>query len=444
MGRACSWVVAGAILLGGCAQVVDKRAFLAELITLCAGVNERLENVDPTAEPGRVAAQLEGLVEDARSRKTPEEDREALDRMLSALEDSARKFRVAEESREQEGGAHDAALEEASDSLESADRAAQAYGMPPLDTCDEVVAGETPTASPEPTATESVSGWREVGDARIARQQVAAAVVEGTIWVVGGLEENNATARVEGYDPAVDAWKAGPDLPIPLHHAMAVSYRGELVVLGGWQPQGSDLTAVISDRVFALRSGVWVELPRLNQPRAAGAAAVVDDRIVVVGGQADGQLLATTELFDGTRWRDGADIPTPREHLAAAAEGSHLYAVGGRALSADTNTAALERYDPATDRWEQLPPMPTPRGSLAATVVDGRLIAVGGEEPTAVLGTVQAYDIASSTWSELAPLPTARHGLGVGAVGTTLYAINGATKPTHAQSSATVEVLDFV
>ena len=123
------------------------------------------------------------------------------------------------------------------------------------------------------------------------------------------------------------------------------------------------------------------ELPSLNRPRAAGAAAVVGDRIVVVGGQADGRLVDTTEVFDGKRWRVGANIPTPREHLAAVSDGHFVYAVGGRALSPDKNSAALERYDPATDKWQRLPDMPTARGGLGAAIADGHLLAVGGETP---------------------------------------------------------------
>jgi non-specific serine/threonine protein kinase len=252
------------------------------------------------------------------------------------------------------------------------------------------------------------------------------------------------TTRVEGYEPAINTWKAGPDLPIPLHHAMAVTYHDELIVLGGWQADGSNLTAITSNHVFALRSGQWVELPNLLQPRAAGAAAVVGDNIVVVGGQdANGKLIATTEIFDGTRWRSAAPIPTPREHLAAASDGSYLYAVGGRALSADQITAALERYDPSANRWEQLPAMPTARGSLGAAIVDNRLIVVGGEQPISVNDTVEAFDIITKTWTELPPLHTARHGLGVAAVGTSIYALNGAARPSHTHSTTTAEVLAF-
>ena len=117
-------------------------------------------------------------------------------------------------------------------------------------------------------------------------------VVDGTIWVVGGLGKGSiATDRVEGYDPVINSWKSAPDLPARLHHEMAVNYKDELVVMGGWIPQGSDQSALVSDQVYALRNGEWVRLPPLRTPRAAGAAAVVGDKIVVVGGQDDSKLI---------------------------------------------------------------------------------------------------------------------------------------------------------
>ena len=91
---------------------------------------------------------------------------------------------------------------------------------------------------------------------------------------------------------------------------------------------------------------------------------MVGDKIVVVGGQADGKLVPQTEVFDGERWTDVADMPTPREHLGAASDGRYLYAVGGRALSADKNSRAVERYDPAEDSWSSWRSMPKPTGSV--------------------------------------------------------------------------------
>ena len=295
--------------------------------------------------------------------------------------------------------------------------------------------------APASPTVDPTAAWRALAPAPTARQQVATTVADGTIWVLGGLTDTGATTVVEGYDPAINLWKSGFDLPVPLHHAMAVTYRGEVVVLGGWQPEGADLTAVTSNRVFVQRGQGWEELPAMRGARAAGAAVVVGDEIVVTGGQADGKLVPTTEVFDGTRWRTRAPLPTPREHLAMVADGTYAYAIGGRELSADRNTAAFERYDPATRRWERLPDLPSPRGGIGATVADGRIVVLGGEDPTRVIGTVDAYDLRSGTWSSLPEMGTPRHGMAVGSVGNTVYALDGAAKPSHSASTATGEAL---
>jgi N-acetylneuraminic acid mutarotase len=213
-------------------------------------------------------------------------------------------------------------------------------------------------------------------------------------------------------------------------------------VLGGFVP-GAELTSGQSNKVYALRGDKWKALPPMNHPRAAAAAAVVGDKIVVVGGQANGKLVSQTEVFDGTSWKDVKPMPTPREHLSAASDGRYLYAVGGRDLSADKNAGALERYDPASDTWTTLKAMPKATGSVGAAYVAGQVVALGGEGTTSVSNTVQAYDVKSETWSQLTPLPTGRHGVAVTALKDSLYAIGGATTAGHVQSTAEADVLDF-
>jgi N-acetylneuraminic acid mutarotase len=287
--------------------------------------------------------------------------------------------------------------------------------------------------------TQPTPPWRSLPDAPTARLMAAGTVLGGKIWIMGGLRNGTALTTVESYDPRTGAWETGPSLPVALHHAAAATYHGEVVVLGGT----NDSVANGSNKVFALRGGNWVELPPLIHARAAPAAAVVGDKLVVVGGQNAKQLVAQTEVFDGSSWKDAANMPTPREHLAAVSDGTYLYAIGGRLLSADTNSAALERFDPAAGSWTQLAGMPTPRGSYGATYIDGRILALGGEEPTTVLNVAEMYDIAVGKWSTLPPMPTPRHAEVVATVGNTVYVIGGANRPTHEGPIATVEALDF-
>jgi Kelch motif len=449
------WIAAGTLItLVGCSGGLSgsppssegqKETFVRQLVEFCAGVNRNLANVDPQDEPKRVADQLDGFVKQARAQPVPDQEKDVFDDLVSAMTASAAKFRNAAAALEAgDAGKADAAGKLATEELQRADRAATQYGMPHLTDCDKTLHPSASPTSPAYSPTDQPPvAWRSAPEMPVAVQQGASAVVDGAVWVAGGLSGGRAVAKVQGYDPVIDGWKFGPDLPIPLHHAMAVNYGDQLVVLGGWTPRGGQLLGAASDRVFVLSGSSWAELPRLNRPRAAGAAAVVGGKIVVVGGQADKKLVPTTEVFDGSAWRDAAEIPTPREHLAGAAYGSYLYAVGGRRLSADKNLAALEQYDLKHNTWKRLPPMPTARGGLAAAVVDRRLIAVGGEYPTTVAGTVEAYDIASSAWSALPPLSMARHGLTAAANGRSLYAVGGAAKPAHTTATPTMETLTF-
>ena len=192
--------------------------------------------------------------------------------------------------------------------------------------------------------------WRSLPNAPTPRLMTAWAVLNDKIWIMGGLRNGVALQTVESYDPRTGAWQAQPSLPVPLHHAAAATYRGEVVVLGG---ASGDLTQA-SNKVFALRGGNWVELPNLTHARAATAAAVVGDKLVVAGGQNAKQLVPQTEVFDGSSWHDAANMPTPREHLAAVSDGTYVYTVGGRFLSSDKNSAALERFDPRSGEMDQV------------------------------------------------------------------------------------------
>jgi serine/threonine protein kinase/N-acetylneuraminic acid mutarotase len=287
--------------------------------------------------------------------------------------------------------------------------------------------------------TQPTPPWHSLPDAPTARLMMASAVLNNKIWIMGGLQNGTALTTVESYDPRTGAWQNEPSLPVPLHHAAAATYHGEVVILGG----SGDTIANGSNKVFALRGSNWVELPPLTHARAAPAAAVVGDKLVVVGGQNAKQLVGQTEVFDGSSWKDAAALPTPREHLAAVSDGAYLYAIGGRMLSSDTNSAALERFDPESGSWTKLTGMPTPRGSFGAAYIDGRIVALGGEEPTTVLNVAEMYDIADGKWSTLPPMPTPRHAEVVATVGNTVYCIGGANRPTHEGPIATVEALNF-
>ena len=311
----------------------------------------------------------------------------------------------------------------------------------------------TPAASGSPKPPAQTTGWQLGSASPFPVQQLHAAVLDGRIWLAGGLTgstaaTDKATDKTEYYDTALHLWSSGPNLPFPVHHAMMVYYRNQLWLIGGFLPQGPNLEAAASNKVLFLDAakGRWVEGPPLHHARTAAAAVVVGNQIVVVGGRTGGKSpgeVAQTEIFNGKSWHDAANIPVPGDHLAAVTDGTYVYAIGGRTLEPTANHDAVQRFDPATNQWTQLTPMPAANSDMGAVYLGGELITFGGENGLTVYGTTRAYNLATNTWSTLPSLQDARHGMGVVVIGNTIYAIDGASQPGHAGSTRTVQLLRF-
>ena len=129
-------------------------------------------------------------------------------------------------------------------------------------------------------------------------------------------------------------------------------------------------------------------------------------------------------------------IPVPGDHVAAASDGTYLYAVGGAKLTSAINTAAVQRFNPATGQWTQLTHLQTAANAVGAAVVDGQLITFGGSNLGTVFNTVRAYNLTTKTWSSLPHMPQARQGMGVAVIGNDIYAIDGAAQPGHTHPPA--------
>lgn len=284
-------------------------------------------------------------------------------------------------------------------------------------------------------------GWTEGPALPVAIQEHHAAVLDGSIYVAGGIAAGNAvTVWAHRLDPGASAWTRIADLPAPRHHMPLAAAGDSLYAIGGFGPAGFQPVATFW--VYDVAGDRWLARPPLPEPRGASAAAVVGGRIVVVGGAGTGNaLLDSTLIYDPAagRWFRAAPIPTPRDHLAAAAVGGAVYAIGGRPLDPDRNFDVVERFDPATGTWTAAPPMPTARGGLAAAALGGAIHVFGGETSRRVFEEHEVLDLAAGRWEERAPLPTARHGLAAAAVGGRIFVIGGGPRAGLAQT-AVVEV----
>ena len=175
--------------------------------------------------------------------------------------------------------------------------------------------------------------------------------------------------------------------------------------------------------------GRWERRSRAGVVRSEVAAAVLGDRIYVVGGlTAAGPTDAVEEYHPATdQWRPVAPLPVRVHHPAAAAWNGKLYVIGGfvaRGFSIWHGIAAVYEYDPGVDRWRARTSMRTARGALAAVALGGLIYAVGGTDGSDT-GALEAYDPRTDAWTALAPMPTPRNHIAAVVAGGRIYVFGG-------------------
>ena len=255
-------------------------------------------------------------------------------------------------------------------------------------------------------------------------------------------------ASVEAYDPAIDTWTAGPDLPLPLHHAMAVDLqrrarRHRRLGAGGRRPDRARPPTRSTRCATASGSSCRASI----HARAAGAAAVVDDKIVVVGGQADGELVAPTEVFDGKtldgrgrRSRPRASTWPPRPTATLPLRGRRARrsrpirtaapssATTRRPTSGRSCRRCRRRAAASAPRWSQRPPGGGRRRGPDHAIARRRPVLRHRNREVVQLPPHAHPAPRAGAWSGSA---------------NTLYVIDGAKAPTHAESTSVGEALDF-
>jgi N-acetylneuraminic acid mutarotase len=143
------------------------------------------------------------------------------------------------------------------------------------------------------------------------RAEVAAAVLDGRIYVVGAY--SGARDANEAFDPQANAWQQLQPLPRPFNHACAVGLNGVLNVIGGFDPTTGNRPV---DTVFAFdpTNDTWTTQAPLPTPRGALTCASIDNDL-----------------------RDRRPVPCRRHERHGSLRSIHRYVASGP--GADANAA---------------------------------------------------------------------------------------------------------
>ncbi len=268
------------------------------------------------------------------------------------------------------------------------------------------------------------NSWKKVADMPMPRSNAGAAVVDGKIYVVGGLaatdrrmESTKILKVVEVYDPQTDTWERKQDMSQPrLSFGIGVVGR-EIYVMGGanffenqWRLDHVE--------VYDPDTDVWHNRPSLLTRRDGFETAVVEDSLYVIGGRGwpsiaqNGPYLATIDVYEpGNRWRKKTNLPSLRYGFSAVVVADEIYLIGGLEGAAfDQHVKTVESYHAKAERWRIRKPMPIGNTPFGVATVNQKIYILGSEreggdlsldvEVFKVVG-IRATDKLPVRWGEL-------------------------------------------
>lgn len=302
--------------------------------------------------------------------------------------------------------------------------------------------------------------WEKMADAPVALLESAGAVVDGRIYVFGGIERTSRFGLKGGtavyvYDPGTDSWTQNADMPTGVTHVVAAVDGYEVWFAGGWlgsRSGGFDGTREVW--VYDTRSDLWRRGPPLPRAIASGALVRHDRWLHFFGGflGEDGERMSgkhwVLDLDGATTWKPRAPIPEPRGHISAVTLNDRIYAIGGmHGHHVDARDLTwVHAYDPAGDTWTELAPLPSRRSHNEAStfVHNGRIYVLGGKNYSdhpffreRGLPYMNAYDPGTDTWSDLPGLPRGLLGPVAAVIDDYLYLTTGSLISVFHGQSAT-------
>lgn len=185
---------------------------------------------------------------------------------------------------------------------------------------------------------------------------------------------------------------------------------------GGGSSSRSGAAAITSANTpLTPGNGATAAYARMNEPRAEHTATSTAAGVLAVGGETQGRVLASAELYQAGVWRAVGSLASPRKgHSATPLSSGLVLVTGGQADAVGQqvlNTSEL--FDPATNTFRAGPLMQQARtGHVAVAYRVGAaefVLIAGGAGVAGTLATAELFDVSLGQFVPLAaPLGTDR------------------------------------
>eukprot|EP00080_Pristionchus_pacificus_P004484 PDM64504.1 BTB And C-terminal Kelch domain containing protein [Pristionchus pacificus] len=253
----------------------------------------------------------------------------------------------------------------------------------------------------------STNKWTKSTSAKKLRTLNTATVADQKIYRINGLTSH--TDDCEFLDTATNEWKLVPGNYNKRKQGATAVINGIIYVIGGVLPNSSIIQT--SMEAYNPVSQEWKSLAPMRENRVCPAVCVLNGKLYVFGGHGNTGDLSDGECYDpeNNRWDSIRSMNHKRCAFSAAAFNGQIYVVGG--YDGSDILQDVDRYDPVTDSWTSLKNMNYGRALASLVVSCGKIFAVGGlsqVKPSHILHnalpSVEMYHPETDSWEMRTPM----------------------------------------
>jgi Kelch motif len=170
--------------------------------------------------------------------------------------------------------------------------------------------------------------WRGLPKPPEARAAAGAAIVRDRLYVAGGVGPAGLARRMLVFDLKRGKWSTAPG-PARREHLAVTAQGGKVYAVAG-RTAGIDTNVALLES-YTPGAGRWTRLAPVPEPRGGTGAAALGGEIVSLGGEEPQGTIKSVFAYTvaTNNWRRLPDLPSPRHGLGVAALGGRVYAIAG-------------------------------------------------------------------------------------------------------------------
>lgn len=161
---------------------------------------------------------------------------------------------------------------------------------------EEIIAIEEFTVEEQQISNDEILNdtWNNTVPLSTGKAKFNTAVINGTLYLIGGQDSAGCVNTIEKYNENTAAWETVTTIPVDTNGYSVTNSETKIYIIGGY----SNNTYLNSVQVYDTSSNTWSTIASMIERREEAASLYADDKIYVFGGRNANGIVNSYEYYD--------------------------------------------------------------------------------------------------------------------------------------------------